>query len=49
MPHIIVKFWPGKSEKQKTKLAGRITNDVIDGFHYGSESVQRLSSRPRIA
>lgn len=39
MPHIIVKLWPGKSEKQKHDLATRITNDVIDVLNYGEESV----------
>ena len=24
MPHVIVKLWPGKSEQQKSRLAGRI-------------------------
>ena len=24
MPHVIVKLWPGKSEQQKTRLAGSI-------------------------
>jgi 4-oxalocrotonate tautomerase len=39
MPHVIVKLWPGKSEKQKTELADRITKDVMDVLHYGDESV----------
>jgi len=25
MPHVIVKLWPGKSERQKQELADRIT------------------------
>jgi phenylpyruvate tautomerase PptA (4-oxalocrotonate tautomerase family) len=29
MPHVIVKLWPGKSEKQKVKLAGEITKAVM--------------------
>jgi 4-oxalocrotonate tautomerase len=36
MPHIIVKMWPGKAE---TKLAERITEDVMDVLDYGEESV----------
>jgi 4-oxalocrotonate tautomerase len=39
MPHVIVKLWPGKSEKQKQQLADRITKDVMEVFDYGEESV----------
>lgn len=39
MPHIIVKLWPGKSEKQKAKLADEITKAVMHVFNYGEESV----------
>ena len=39
MPHVIVKLWPGKTEKQKKQLAERITNDVMDVLGYGDESV----------
>jgi len=39
MPHVIVKLSPGKSERQKTRLAEAITRDVMDIFHYGEESV----------
>jgi 4-oxalocrotonate tautomerase len=39
MPHVIVKLWPGKSEKQKRELANRITSDVMDVLDYGEESV----------
>ena len=39
MPHIIVKLWPGKSEKQKTKLAEEITHSVMSTLHYGEDSV----------
>ncbi len=39
MPHVIVKLWPGKSEKQKQQLADRITKDVMEVLHYGDESV----------
>jgi 4-oxalocrotonate tautomerase len=35
MPHVIVKLWPGKSERQKTRLAEAITKDVMDIFNYG--------------
>ena len=39
MPHVIVKLWPGKSEKQKAKLAEEITKAVMTVFNYGEESV----------
>jgi 4-oxalocrotonate tautomerase len=39
MPHVIVKLWPGKSERQKTELAEKITRDVMEVLHYGEESV----------
>ena len=39
MPHVIVKLWPGKSERQKQELADAITKDVMNAFHYGEESV----------
>src|SRR3954447_149642 len=39
MPHVIVKLWPGKSEKQKARLAEAIAKDVMDMLGYGEESV----------
>jgi 4-oxalocrotonate tautomerase len=39
IPHIIVKLWPGKSERQKTRLVEAITRDVMSIFDYGEESV----------
>ena len=39
MPHVIVKLWPGKSEAQKTRLAERITQDVMESLNYGEEAV----------
>lgn len=39
MPHVIVKLWPGKSEAQKSRLAERITQDVMEVLDYGEESV----------
>ena len=39
MPHVIVKLWPGKTEKQKKQLAEAITKDVMSVLHYGEESV----------
>jgi len=39
MPHVIVKLWPGKSEAQKSLLAERIAQDIMDVLDYGGESV----------
>ena len=39
MPHVIVKLWPGKSERQKQRLAEAITRDVMNVLNYGEESV----------
>jgi 4-oxalocrotonate tautomerase len=30
MPHVIVKLWPGKTDDQKNKLAGKITQAVVE-------------------
>ena len=39
MPHIIVKLWPGKSERQKKALAEAVTKAVMSTLNYGEESV----------
>ena len=39
MPHVIVKLWPGKSEKQKAKLSEEITRAVMSVLNYSEESV----------
>lgn len=39
MPRVIVKLWPGKSERQKTRLAEAMTEDVMEILHYGDGSV----------
>jgi len=39
MPHVTVKLWPGKSDKQKTKLTEEITKDVMNVLDYGEEAV----------
>jgi 4-oxalocrotonate tautomerase len=39
MPHVIVKLWPGKSDKQKARLADEITKAVMSTLNYGEESV----------
>jgi 4-oxalocrotonate tautomerase len=39
MPHVIVKFVPGKSEQQKAQLAEAITKNVIGIFNCAEEAV----------
>ena len=39
MPHVIVKLWPGKSERQKRRLTDAIVKDVMNVLNYGDESV----------
>ncbi len=39
MPHIIVKLWPGKSEKQKQQLSDKIVAAVTSSLGYGEDSV----------
>jgi 4-oxalocrotonate tautomerase len=39
MPHVIVKLWSGKSEKQKNRLAEEITKVVMSTLNYGEESI----------
>ena len=39
MPHVIVKMWPGPSERQKTRLAEQILEDVTTTLKLGEESV----------
>jgi 4-oxalocrotonate tautomerase len=39
MPHVIVKLWPGKSERQKALLTEAIVKDVMNVLNYGVESV----------
>lgn len=39
MPHVIVKLWPEKTEKQKQRLAQQITQSVMSTLNYGEESV----------
>jgi 4-oxalocrotonate tautomerase len=49
MPHVVVKLWPGKSERQKTRLAEAIVKDVTEVLGYGPESAsvafEEISSR----
>lgn len=39
MPHVIVKLWSGKSDKQKNRLSEEITKAVMTTLNYGEESV----------
>jgi 4-oxalocrotonate tautomerase len=39
MPHVIIKLWPGESERQKQKLAEGVTKAVMTQLGYGEESV----------
>lgn len=39
MPHVVVKLWPGKTERQKRELAEAITRSVSSILNYGEESV----------
>ena len=39
MPHVIVKLWPGKSDRQKARLSEAIVHDVMNVLKYGEESV----------
>jgi 4-oxalocrotonate tautomerase len=39
MPHVIVKLWPGKSDRQKARLSEEIAKDVMKVLNYGEESV----------
>jgi len=39
MPHVIVKLYSGKSERQKQDLAQAVTQAVMSALNYGEESV----------
>lgn len=39
MPHVIVKLWPGKSERQKQALADDVTAAVMKNLGYGADAV----------
>lgn len=39
MPHVIIKLWPGKTERQKEQLAEKIVQDVVDVLKCGESSV----------
>ena len=39
MPHVIVKLYSGRSERDKTRLAAEVTKAVTAALKYGDESV----------
>ena len=39
MPHVVIKLWPGKSDRQKSELADAITRDVMNVLHYSEDAV----------
>jgi 4-oxalocrotonate tautomerase len=39
MPHVLVKLYSGKSERQKQALAKAVTEAVMSALNYGEESV----------
>jgi 4-oxalocrotonate tautomerase len=39
MPHVIVKLYSGKSERQKQALARALTEAVMSALNYGEESL----------
>jgi 4-oxalocrotonate tautomerase len=39
MPHVIVKLYPGRSERQKQALAQAVTEAVTRTLNHGKESV----------
>jgi 4-oxalocrotonate tautomerase len=39
VPHVVVKLWRAKSERQKTRLAEEVAKDVMNILNYGEESV----------
>jgi len=39
MPHVIVKLYSGRPEKQKQALADAVTKAVTSALNYGEESV----------
>ena len=39
MPHVIVKLYSGKSERQKQALVQAVTKAVMSALNYGEDSV----------
>ena len=39
MPHVIVKLYPGRTEEQKRRLAGKIVRDVVEIAKCAEKSV----------
>lgn len=39
MPHVIIRMYPGKSERQKTRIAEQVTQAVMASAHCAALSV----------
>ncbi len=39
MPHVIIKLWPGRTEKQKAGLSKKITEALIDSLDVPDSSI----------
>ena len=39
MPHVIIKLWPGRPEKQKIDLSKKITEALIDSIDATDSSI----------
>ncbi len=39
MPHVIIKLWPGRTEKQKAGLCKKITEALIDSINVPDSSI----------
>ncbi|HTV27068.1 MAG TPA: tautomerase family protein [Xanthobacteraceae bacterium] len=39
MPHVIVKLYAGRSDKQKAELAAAITKSVMTALNHGEDAV----------
>jgi len=39
MPHVIIKLWPGRTEKQKADLSKKITEALIDTINAPDSSI----------
>lgn len=39
MPHVIAKLYPGRSEKQKSRLTERIVADIVSTLNSSEESL----------
>ena len=39
MPHVIVKLYSGRADREKSRLADEVTKAVMKALNYGEESV----------